>query len=287
MRTVLLTGATGFVGSNIFKALFKLNAQIIPVVRSGKESSLQNHPSVSRIVSSPDIFQENADWWAEQFRGVDVVIHSAWYTEPGKYLQSPKNLDCLIGSMNFAKGVVSAGVRRFVGVGTCFEYDLTSGLLSKDTPLNPLTPYAGAKAALYMGLSRLLPERSVEFAWCRLFYLYGEGEDERRLVSYLHRQLSRGKEALLSSGEQVRDYVDVSIAGWLIAKIALSAELGPINICSGIPRTVRQVAEQVADEYERRDLLKFGERIDNVINPPCVLGIPNQCVTSWMSSKYS
>ena len=57
------------------------------------------------------------------------------------------------GSLNLAKGAAIAGIKRLVGVGTCFEYDLTAGVLSADTPLNPSTPYAGAKAALYMGLS--------------------------------------------------------------------------------------------------------------------------------------
>ena len=113
----------------------------------------------------------------------------AWYAEPGQYLQSPKNSECLAGTLLLAEGASQAGVRRFVGVGTCFEYDLDLGLLGVDAPLKPTTPYAEAKAAAFTALSRLLPARDVEFVWCRLFYLYGEGEDERRLVPYLHARL--------------------------------------------------------------------------------------------------
>lgn len=275
MKTILLTGAIGFVGKQIFKALSASNIRIVPVVRIGKESSFQGHPNVERIVCSPDIFQESTSWWAEQCKGIDVVIHAAWYVEPGEYLQSSKNMDCLVGSMNLAKGAAIAGVKRFVGVGTCFEYDLPAGVLSIDTPLNPLTPYAGAKAALYMGLSHWLPEQSVEFAWCRLFYLYGEGEDERRLVPYLHKQLATGEAAELTSGKQIRDFLDVSEAGRVVADVAVAERNGPINVCSGQPITVRQLAEQIADAYGRRDLLKFGSRPDNLVDPPCVLGIPN------------
>jgi nucleoside-diphosphate-sugar epimerase len=273
MKTVLLTGANGFVGKNIFRALTISDALIVPVVRSGRESSFKNEPNVRRIVSSPDIFQESVDWWADQCNGVDVIVHAAWYAEPGMYLESSKNMDCLIGSLNFAKGAVHAGVTRFVGVGTCFEYDLSTGVLSKDTPLDPLTPYAAAKAALYMGLSKWLLEQSVEFAWCRLFYLYGNGEDDRRLVPYLHKQLSKGESVELTSGKQIRDFLDVTEAGRKIAGIALGDQQGPINVCSGVPITVRQLAEQIADDYGRRDLLKFGVRPDNLVDPPCVLGI--------------
>jgi nucleoside-diphosphate-sugar epimerase len=275
MRTILLTGTTGFVGRQILKALSSTDITIVPVVRSGKESSLNEFPNIERVISSPDIFAQDVEWWARQCTGVDIVIHSAWYAEPGKYLRSPLNTDCLIGSLNLAKGAVKAGVKRFVGIGTCFEYDLSAGVLSVDTPLKPLTTYAGAKAALYMGLVQWLPEQSVEFAWCRLFYLYGEAEDERRLVPHLHKQLSKGEAVELTTGTQIRDFMDVSQAGRIIAEIALGSKQGPINICSGVPVTVRQLAERIAGKYGRRDLLKFGVREDNVVDPPCVLGIPN------------
>ena len=113
----------------------------------------------------------------------------------------------------------------------------------------------------------------VEFAWCRLFYLYGEGEDERRLVPFLRGKLEAGEAAELTSGQQIRDYLDVRDAGRMIADAALGTVQGPINICSGIPVTIRQLAEQIADEYGRRDLLRFGARPDNPVDPPCVIGV--------------
>ena len=156
---------------------------------------------------------------------------------------------------------------------------MSAGALSNCTPLNPLTPYAAAKAALYMGLSQWFPEQSVEFAWCRLFYLYGAGEDERRLVPFIHKHLARGEAVNLTNGKQIRDFLDVSEAGKIIADVALRVQGGPINVCSGVPITVRQLAEQIADTYGRRDLLRFGVRPDNLVDPNCVLGIPNHGVT--------
>lgn len=259
----------------VFKALVDNNVKIIPVVRTNKESTFYNHPNVVRIISSTNIFKENAEWWKEQCLGVDTVIHTAWYTEPGKYLQSSKNMDCLVGSLNLAQGSTFAGVKRFIGLGTCFEYELSALPLSIETPLNPHSPYASAKASLYIALSQWLKIRSVDFTWCRLFYLYGENEDYRRLVPYLHKQLSNGETAELTSGNQVRDYLDVVDAANIITNIALSDQNGPINVCSGEPITVRELAEQIADIYERRDLLNFGARPDNYTDPPFVVGVPN------------
>ena len=272
-RITLLTGATGFVGRQVFRALGEQGAMVRLVVREDKKGQLANVQAVESIVYSPDLFAEDATWWANVCRGVDTVVHVAWYAEPGQYLESAKNLDCLIGTLEMAKGSAQAGVKRFIGVGTGCEYELSSGLLSVQTPLRPLTPYAASKAAVFMALSQCLPQQGVEFAWCRLFYLHGEGEDARRLVPYLRVKLTAGESAKLTSGRQIRDFLDVREAGQMIAETALGHQQGPVNICSGNPITVRQLAERIADEYGRRDLLAFGERPDNLIDPPCVVGV--------------
>jgi nucleoside-diphosphate-sugar epimerase len=271
-RRILITGATGFVGRQICKAFLEKDVNLRCVVRMGKVHQLSDFANVE-IVSTKDLFAEESDWWADQCAGVDTIVHAAWYVEPETYLESELNIHCLKGSINLAQGALRAGVRRFVGIGTCFEYDLSAGILSTDTPLKPTTLYAGAKTALYFGLKHWLKAHSVEFVWCRLFYLYGEGEDSRRLMPYLRAKLDKSEPALLTSGSQVRDFLDVAEAGRMIAEAALSDQTGPINICSGVPITVRQLAEQIADEYGRRDLLKFGARPDNIIDPPCVIGI--------------
>ena len=107
-----------------------------------------------------------------------------------------------------------------------------------------------------------------------MFYLYGEGEDSRRLVPYIRSKLSAGETAELTSGNQVRDFLNVQVAAQTIVSAALSHHQGAINVCSGIPVSVRALAEQIADEYGRRDLLKFGARPENVVDPPRVVGVP-------------
>lgn len=270
---VLLTGATGFVGRQVLRALHESSVSVRAVVREGSQGRLKPTERIEKIIVTRDLFFESSQWWADVCAGVDTIIHAAWHVEPGDYLESPKNLDCLSGTLQLAKGAALAGVRRFVGVGTCIEYDLASGMLSVDTPLRPMTPYAAAKAAAFMALSRFLSQQKVEFAWCRLFYLYGEGEASQRLVPYLRDRLAAGEPAELTSGTQVRDYLDVCEAGRTIAQVALSSAEGPFNICSGVPITVRQFAEGIADEYGRRDLLRFGARPDSLSDPPVVTGV--------------
>ena len=271
--TVLLTGATGFVGRQVHKALVARGAAVRIVIRNGTEARLG--APAERIVTTPDLFAEKAAWWAQACAGADTIVHAAWYAEPSSYLHSPRNQDCLRGTIELARGAIAARVRRFVGIGTCFEYAIGDKPLSTATRLDPQTPYASAKAAAFRALSELLPGRGLSFAWCRLFYLYGEGEDERRLVPYLRHRLSRGEPAELTSGTQVRDFLDVAEAGRMIADVALGTAPGPVNICSGVPVTVRALAERICDDYGgRRHLLRFGARPDNAFDPPSVVGVP-------------
>jgi dTDP-6-deoxy-L-talose 4-dehydrogenase (NAD+) len=271
-QRVLLTGATGFVGRQVLAALQSAGADVRLVIRTGTAGRLAAGAPEDRV-TTPDLFAESAAWWQEACRCIDTVIHAAWYAEPGKYLQSPLNMDCLQGTLQLARGAAQAGVRRFVGVGTCFEYDMRGGYLSVDTPLLPTTPYAGSKAAVWLSLANWLPTQNVEFAWCRLFYLCGEGEDERRLVPYVRARLAAGQAVELTRGNQIRDFLDVAQAGRLIVETALGSHSGAVNICSGIPVTVKEVVEGIAREYGRPDLLQFGVRLDNIIDPPCVVGI--------------
>ncbi|HEY0303090.1 MAG TPA: NAD(P)-dependent oxidoreductase [Rhizomicrobium sp.] len=280
-RLILLTGAAGFVGRQVLRTLAERGCKVRAVVRANADddaamatlATMAPAGAIESVVTTADLWAESADWCAKACGGVDTVIHAAWYAEPGLYLHSPKNADCEQGTLRLAQGAAAAGVRRFAGIGTCFEYDTSAGTLRVTTPLRPHTPYGAAKVATFRALSEFLPRRHVEFVWCRLFYLHGDGEDPRRLMPVLRSKLAAGEPVELGSGTQVRDYLDVVDAARLIVEAALGPVQGPVNICSGRAVTIRQLAERIADEYGRRDLLHFGARADNPADPPFIVGV--------------
>lgn len=274
-KHILITGATGFLGLQVIKSLENEDVKLKIIAR---KPDIIKHLKLTvehEIVPTNDLFEESEHWWKTQCENIDAVVHLAWYVEPKDYLISEKNIQCLRGSIDLAKGAASAGVKSFLGVGTCFEYDLSHGTLDVNTPLRPLTAYAAAKVALFSVLSNWLPSQNVDFTWCRLFYLYGEGEHHSRLFPNLHTKLKNGEIVHLTKGLQTRDFLNVKEAGDVISELLINGKTGPINVCSGIPITVRQFAERIADEYGRQDLLSFGTRQENIFDPKYVLGIPN------------
>jgi dTDP-6-deoxy-L-talose 4-dehydrogenase (NAD+) len=275
MKPILVTGGSGFIGQQVVRSLQQQPQPLRLLVRPGKNSTLSVREGIDEVIESEDLFAEPLDRMCQLTSGIDTIVHVAWYAEHGKYLQSEKNLDCLIGTLQLAKAASLQKVRRFVGVGSCFEFRFGPQPLAPDSPLAPETPYASAKVAAYYGLLHWLALHQISFAWCRLFYLFGEGENPKRLVPYLHQQLAQGHPVDLTSGNQVRDFIDVREAGRQIAQISLSDRQGPQNICTGKGITVRQLALDVAQQYGRPDLLRFGARPDNLTDPPFVVGIPS------------
>ena len=62
-------------------------------------------------------------------------------------------------------------------------------------------------------------------------------------------------------------------AATAIVRLISEDHIGAINVCSGRRQTVRELAEEIADEFQRRDLLRFGSRPDSLVDPPCVVGV--------------
>ena len=278
MKTILLTGATGFLGKKILDDLNSRDVNIHVTCRKN-ESFFSDYQNVTKVIKTRNFFTESAKWYANICKDVNIIVHAAWYAEPGKYLESNINIECLSGTVNFARAAAEQKVDKFVGVGTCFEYDLTSGLpLKADSKLDPLFLYSITKNSTFQILKKLFQNKKIDFLWTRVFYLYGDGEDRRKLVAVLRSKLSEGKSVELTSGTQIRDFMDVKLAGSLIADAAISKNVGPFNVCSGIGISIRELAENIADEYGRRDLLLFGAREDNLADTPYVVGVKSEII---------
>jgi len=272
---VVVTGASGFVGTQIVKQLAGNGHTVLFISRPEAARLLAKSYPDATILESEDLFAQSADWWEDRCRGADAVIHAAWYVNPADYLNSEKNAACVAGSFRMAQGAARAGVQRFVGLGTCMEYTLPSDQLDISSPTVPSTVYGACKLALYEILNGFLESTEVRFSWCRLFYLFGEGENEKRLYPYLKQRLEAGEKAQLGAGTQLRDYMDVAVAGARIADVIDTGQVGAINICSGYPVSIRQFAESIADRYGRRDLLEFGTHQPHPRDPSAVVGVPN------------
>jgi nucleoside-diphosphate-sugar epimerase len=207
------------------------------------------------------------------------LLHLAWHTEHGEYWESAANDAHLAASVALLDAFARAGGRRAVTVGTCAEYDWSvGGRLAEDSPCRPATRYGRAKLAL----ARAGAEMPLPVAHARIFFPYGPGEDPRRLVPSVARAVLAGREAPISSGTHVRDFLHVSDVGAALAEL-LSAEVaGPVNVGSGEGTAVREVARLAAAAAGREDLLEVGALPDRPGEPQALVAdVSRLTQTGW------
>lgn len=255
---VLLTGASGFIGAAVMRLLLKQGIETAALVSTGKPlNRLQDLEGQyvrieGRLADIPTLRPQ-----LEAFHP-DACIHLAWYAEPGKYLYAPDNVPVMQQSLTLLQTLIEIGCQQFVGVGTCAEYDTDIGFLREDSPTKPATIYAACKLSTGLIGQHMAAAAGIKFAWGRLFYLFGEHEDLRRLVPALIKSLRQGKPFDATAGEQVRDYLHVDdVASALITMAQQNAD-GVYNIASGVPITMRQLMENIGDIVGAKDLIHFG-----------------------------
>jgi nucleoside-diphosphate-sugar epimerase len=254
---ILLTGAAGFIGSHLARLIVTEGHEVLAIVR----------PATSRwriadIESQLTII--DADLTA--FGGVvgqvrawhpDISIHLAWKGWSGK-AEAEANLSSLGISLELLRSTVGLSCGRFVAAGTCFEYDLTHDRLGEQTPLMPHDLYGVCKKSLFEIGQQFAALTGVSVVTPRIFYSYGPHEDTRRLVPSVIQALLRGEIAPVTAGEQVRDYLhaeDIASALWAVAK---SDVIGAVNIASGEPITIAQIALRIGCLLQRPDLIRLG-----------------------------
>lgn len=249
---IAVTGASGFIGRHVMSELARRSIEAVAVSRSASRLlSLLAAVQIAEI----DIETCGADCF-ERIGRPDVLIHLAWDGLPN-YRSLHHFESELPRQYRFLRAMVDAGVGSLLVAGTCLEYGPQSGPLSEDLATRPVTPYAHAKDALRQQLEFLRANRGFNLTWARLFYTYGEGQAATSLYSAIRDAVARGERVFpMTSGEQLRDYLPVTeVARLLVTLATRSRHIGVVNVCSGVPISVRKLVDGwIADHGWRIDL---------------------------------
>jgi nucleoside-diphosphate-sugar epimerase len=267
---VLVTGGTGFVGRAAVDALLQRGSEVHVTSRGDAAPQGWNGRA---ILHRTDLLRENAAGDVIKAVAPDTILHLSWCVEPGRFWTDAANLDWAAASLRLARVAAESGVRRFVATGTCYEYDWPTDApcIEDVTPLRSHTLYDAAKAGLASILEPYFAKSGVQFGWARLFHLFGPWEDARRFVPSIARAVARGERARCTRGDTVRDFLDVRDAGAALAKLLGANYVGAVNIGSGVPTPIGQIAERLAEAAGRGDLLELGALPDRANDPPFVV----------------
>jgi dTDP-6-deoxy-L-talose 4-dehydrogenase (NAD+) len=256
---ILVTGATGFIGNYVVGELLKNNCQVIATsLQEEKAKVAAWFSQVKYIPFNLQDFNDNTNYFAF-FGEPEAMIHLAWEGLPN-YKETFHTEINLPRHLAFLTNLVRNGLSNLSVTGTCFEYGMKEGCLSEDMVCEPANPYAIAKNVLRIQLEGLQSRLSFNFKWIRLFYMYGQGQSVKSLISQLEMALEHNEPQFnMSGGEQVRDFLPVEEVGANIVSIALQNKVqGIINCCSGKPVTVRSFVEDYLKAKNKSISLNLG-----------------------------
>lgn len=260
LKTAVVTGPTGVVGSAVCETLLNEKCTVYAVCRPGchRLSALPKHDRLYRIECDLAEIERVPELVPE---GVDAFFHFAWaYTAGPRKADMPsqiKNIQATIASIRVA---AEMGCKVFVGSGSQAEYGCTAVPLRPDTPVFPETAYGMAKlCAGQMG--RLEAKRvGIDYIWPRLVSVYGPHDGESVMIISVIRQLLAGKVPALTKGEQMWDFLYASDAGEAIYRAARYGKDGSVYVIgSGVARPLKEFVVEMRDTINPALSLGFGK----------------------------
>jgi nucleoside-diphosphate-sugar epimerase len=254
---IAVTGATGFIGRHLVRALLDRGHSVLAVARNPANiSKFTWHSQVKLIIC--DVYACELSC-AQQIAECDAVIHLVWAGLPNYAelfhidVNYPKDY-------SFLKTLIELGAKQLLVTGTCLEYGMKNGCLDESIPAEPTTPYGTAKDFLRRSLQALSEKHCFRLQWARLFYMYGSGQNRQSLMALLLEAIQRkDPEFNMSGGEQLRDFLPVTeVAELLVSLVENTRASGIFNICSGKPISVRNLVEAKLREERSELKLNFG-----------------------------
>jgi NAD dependent epimerase/dehydratase len=248
-RTVLVTGAGGFIGSHLIEKLVQLGAETRALVRYNSTGNI-GWLETSSIKGSVEVIQgdiRDADIVRRISRGVDMIFHLAAligipysYQAPLSYLRT--NVE---GTLNILQAGIENDVCRIILTSTSEVYGTTHQVpISEEHPLRGQSPYSASKIAAdkfgeSFNLSFGLPVTTV-----RPFNTFGPRQSARAVIPTIITQALRGDVVRLGSLRPTRDftYVTDTVEGFVSAATAENAVGQVINIGSGREISVGELA---------------------------------------------
>jgi len=247
---VLVTGATGFIGSHLAERLVAEGAEVTLLIKPG--ASKANVTSILDKVHIHEVDLRDGQRVQELMRECRPrkVYHLAavGVTDPGVDPRLAVQVN-VIGTLNLLEALRETGCDCFVNTGTCYEYGHNTPPMREDQMVDPINAYAASKSAAWLFCNMYHRTHGYPIVTVRPFTVYGPRQSERALIPQVILHALRGEDFPMTGGEQGRDwiYVDDVVEGILRASLAEAAIGQVINLCTGEEHTVREVVEKVLE----------------------------------------
>ncbi len=245
---VVLTGATGFIGSFLAEELLANGYEVIALRRS--QSDLWRVAAVQEQlhwinVDEPTWEQQLLAWQPE------YLLHSAWLGGVGANQRDDwhNQLGNLTFTMQLLQVLAQGPLKKVIALGSQGEYGAFHGRVDEDYPARPNVAYGAVKIATLQLLQTYCETHSIEWYWLRVFAVFGPREDRHWFVSFVASSLLKHEVPNLTKCEQKYDYLFVKdLARGIVQTLpAVSGLSGVYNISANYATGLREIVEHLRE----------------------------------------
>lgn len=261
---ILVTGANGYLGQGIVKAILDLGCEVVASDLNTQYVDMR----AERIEGSMFDAEDPYTYYGKP----DVLLHLAW--RDGFVHNSPHHFGDLGSHYLFLKKMADQGCPQIAVMGTMHEVGFFEGSIDEDTPCHPMNLYGIAKNALRDAAKTLCAEKNVVFQWLRGYYIVGNSSFGNSIFSKITAAEKEGKtEFPFTTGQNQYDFVDYDEFCKQVALAVTQKEVaGIINIGSGRPEKLCDRVERFILENGYKIKLKYGAFPDRKYDSLAVWG---------------
>jgi UDP-glucose 4-epimerase len=242
MRTFLVTGGAGFIGSHIATALVE-RGDHVRVLDNLSTGSVENLAHLEGDVDLVEADLTDAARVAQATKGIDCIFHEAALASVPRSVEAPLDTNdaCVTGTVTLLDAARKAGVRRIVYAGSSSAYgdQPTASKRESDLPM-PLSPYAAAKLAAEHYCHAFYHTYGLETVTIRYFNVFGPRQDPKSEYSaviplFVTAMLEGRRPTVFGDGSQSRDFtfIDNVVRGNLLAADAKDVAGRTFNVACG------------------------------------------------------
>jgi nucleoside-diphosphate-sugar epimerase len=269
MAKYLVTGAAGFIGSSLVRALVERGEEVrcVDNLSTGKRENLSE---VMRHIDFREADLLDMDAMRQACAGVDYVLHEAAIPSVPKSVKDPlgSNRANIDGTVNLLVAARDANVKRVVYAASSSAYGDTPTLPKRETMTpSPISPYAVAKLASEMYMVSFYRCYGLETVSLRYFNIFGPRQDPSSpysgVLARFSLQMLRGEQpTIFGDGETSRDftYIDNAVSANLLACTAPAAECAGrvFNCATGTRTTLNETFNALKRLTGYKGEIKYG-----------------------------